>query len=108
MDDNHQSVERIDPLTGSGNLLAFLESFTSKLASSAMFDFSLLLVDLNNFMAFNSERGHGEGDAVLHWVSIVMKDLMAPVYRIGGDEIVAVLMQGTHAEREVIARKLFA
>ena len=108
MDDNHQSVERIDPLTGSGNLLAFLESFTSKLASSATFDFSLLLVDLNNFMAFNSERGHDEGDAVLHWVSIVMKDLMAPVYRIGGDEIVAVLMQGTHAEREVIARKLFA
>jgi len=108
MDDNHQSVERIDPLTGSGNLLAFLESFTSKLASSRTLDFSLLLVDLNNFMAFNSERGHGEGDAVLHWVSIVMKDLTAPVYRIGGDEIVAVLTDGTHAEREVIARGLFA
>lgn len=108
MDDNHQSVERIDPLTGSGNLLAFLENFTSQLASPEALDFSLLLVDLNNFMAFNNERGHGEGDAVLHWVSIVMKDLLAPVYRIGGDEIVAVLMHGTHAEREVIARKLFA
>jgi diguanylate cyclase (GGDEF)-like protein len=108
MDDNHQSVERIDPLTGSGNLLAFLENFTSQLASPQAVDFSLLLVDLNNFMAFNSERGHGEGDAVLHWVSIVMQDLIVPVYRIGGDEIVAVLLQRTHAEREVIARKLFA
>lgn len=108
MDDNHQSVERIDPLTGSGNLLAFLESFAGRLASSEALDFSLLLVDLNNFMAFNSERGHDEGDAVLHWVSIVMKDLTAPVFRIGGDEIVAVLTDGTHAEREVIARELFA
>src|SRR5512138_3024323 len=107
MDDDHQSVERIDPLTGSGNLLAFLEYFTSQLASPEVFDFSLLLVDLNNFMAFNSERGQGEGDAVLHWVSIALKDLQSPVYRIGGDEIVAVLAQGTHVEREQIARQLF-
>ncbi len=107
MEDNHQSVERIDPLTGSGNLLAFLENFTSQLASSEPLDFSLLLVDLNNFMAFNSERGHGEGDAVLHWVSIALKDLKSPVYRIGGDEIVAVLTDGPHTEREQIANELF-
>lgn len=108
MDENHQSVERIDPLTGSGNLLAFLENFTTQLASSDAIDFSLLLVDLNNFMAFNRERGHAQGDAVLHWVSIALKDLQSPVYRIGGDEIVAVLTDGTHAAREIIARGLFA
>src|SRR5215204_587458 len=107
MEDTHQSVERIDPLTGSGNLLAFLESFTGRLAASEVLDFSFLLVDLNNFMVFNNERGHGEGDAVLHWVSIALKDLKSPVYRIGGDEIVAVITQGTHTEREQIARQLF-
>ena len=53
-------------------------------------DFSLLLIDLNNFMRFNEERGQEQGDAILHWVSIVMKDTGAPVYRIGGDEVVAV------------------
>ena len=102
-----QSVERIDPLTGAGNLLAFLESFTSRLASSEATDFSLLLVDLNNFMRFNAERGHKLGDAILHWVSIVMRDTEAPVYRIGGDEIVAVLTQEQQQEREFVAKGLY-
>jgi diguanylate cyclase (GGDEF)-like protein len=107
MNEHDQSVERIDPLTGAGNLLSFLETFTSRLASSESTDFSLLLVDLNNFMFFNEERGHGQGDAILHWVSIVMQDIKAPVYRIGGDEIVAVLSQENQDQREIIAKDLF-
>src|SRR6266545_5012017 len=107
MDDHDQSVERIDPLTGSGNLLSFLENFTSRLASSEATDFSLLLVDLNNFMLFNTERGPEVGDAILHWVSIVMRDTGAPVFRIGGDEIVAALTQGNREEKEFVAKDLF-
>lgn len=102
-----QSVERIDPLTGAGNLLSFLENLTSRLASSDVSDFAIVLVDLNNFMSFNAERGRKLGDAILHWVSIVMRDTEAPVYRIGGDEIVAVLTQGTRDEKEHLARGLF-
>jgi diguanylate cyclase (GGDEF)-like protein len=108
MNEPDRPVERIDPLTGVGNLLAFLETFTSRLASSESADFSLLLVDLNNFMLFNQERGQSQGDAILHWVSIVMQDIQAPVYRIGGDEIVAVLSHGKADERETIARDLFS
>lgn len=107
MTEYDQSVERIDPLTGAGNLLSFLETLTSRLSSSQTTDFSLLLVDLNNFMHFNAERGHKLGDAILHWVSIVMRDTGAPVYRIGGDEIVAVLNQGNYEDREIIANRLF-
>jgi diguanylate cyclase (GGDEF)-like protein len=102
-----QSVERIDPLTGAGNLLSFLETFTSRLAASEATDFSLLLVDLNKFGLFNAQRGSDVGDAILHWVSIVIQDLKVPVYRIGGDEIVAVLTQSNHHERELTARALF-
>jgi diguanylate cyclase (GGDEF)-like protein len=107
MDNREQTVERIDPLTGCGNLLFFLESFSSRLSARETSAFSLLLVDLNNFMAFNRERGHEQGDAILHWVSIVLKDTMSPVYRIGGDEIVAVFTEGTHEERERTAREVF-
>lgn len=107
MSESDQSVERIDPLTGVGNLLAFLETFTWRLAASEWTDFSLLLVDINSFNEFNIEHGHAQGDAVLRWVSIAMKDLKAPVYRIGGDEIVAVLTEGTHEDRERTARSLF-
>lgn len=107
MDELQESVERIDPLTGSGNLLSFLETCNSRLASDEFFEFSLLMVDLNNFMQFNRERGHQQGDAVLHWVSIAMRDTKQPVFRIGGDEIVALLTSGTLDEREAIARDLF-
>jgi diguanylate cyclase (GGDEF)-like protein len=107
MTEEDQSVERIDPLTGAGNLIGFLETFTSRLASSERTDFSLLLVDLNNFSRFNKERGHEEGDAILRWVSIALKDLQVPVYRIGGDEVVAVVTEGNHVEREGIAKDLF-
>ena len=101
-----QSVERIDPLTGAGNLLSFLETFTGRLAAQAT-NFSLLLVDLNEFGLFNQERGRDAGDAILHWVSIVMQDIKVPVYRIGGDEIVAVLIHTDHRQREIIAKELF-
>jgi diguanylate cyclase (GGDEF)-like protein len=107
MDETDQSVERIDPLTGVGNLLAFLEVFTWRLAAEDWTDFSLLLVDLNKFNDFNIERGHLQGDAVLRWISIVMKDLDAPVYRIGGDELVAILTIDTRESREITARSLF-
>jgi diguanylate cyclase (GGDEF)-like protein len=107
MAESDQSVERIDPLTGVGNLLAFLEAFSSRLAANEWMDFSLLLVDLNRFNDFNTEYGRTKGDAVLRWISIVMKDLEAPVYRIGGDELVAVLTGNTRETREGTARTLF-
>ena len=83
MDNQHLSVERIDALMGCGNLLSFLELFSHRFSAGAYSSFSLLLVDLNNFMKFNKERGHEQGDAVLHWISIVLKDTELPFYRIG-------------------------
>jgi diguanylate cyclase (GGDEF)-like protein len=108
MDDHHQSVERIDALMGCGNLLSFLELFSHRFSSPTNSSFSLLLVDLNNFMKFNKEHGQEQGDAVLHWVSIVLKDTERPVYRIGGDEVIVVLTGGTAKEKEDLARAVFS
>jgi len=94
---NSEFVERIDTLTGCANLLSFLETFSTRLRSNPNSAFSLLLVDLNNFMAFNTEHGHARGNAVLHWVSIVLKDTNQPVYRIGGDEFL-VLFDGEESD----------
>ena len=104
---DHQSVERIDLLMGCGNLLSFLETFSDRLNSATASGFSLLLVDLNNFMTFNEEHGHEQGDAVLHWISIVLKDTELPVYRIGGDEVVVVFSEGASEEKEDISRAVF-
>jgi diguanylate cyclase (GGDEF)-like protein len=104
---NDQHVERVDALTGCANLLAFLETFSTLLASRAERMFSLLLLDLNNFSAFNTEHGHTKGDAVLHWVSIVLRDTGFPVYRIGGDEFLVLLDSGNYEDRNQIAQSIF-
>ena len=105
-DDKH--VERVDTLTGCGNLLAFLETFSTRLSSKTDSIFSLLVIDLNNFMAFNKEHGHLQGDSVLHWVGIVLRDTDLPVYRIGGDEFLLIFDGENTEEREEIARTLFS
>jgi diguanylate cyclase (GGDEF)-like protein len=105
-DDQH--VERIDTLTGCANLLSFLETFSARLTSFPNSAFSLLVVDLNNFMAFNAAHGHTQGDSVLHWVGIVLRDTGLPVYRIGGDEFLVLLDGENTEERERIAQAIFS
>lgn len=104
---NGKYVERVDALTGCANLLAFLETFSTRLNDQAGTSFSLLLIDLNNFMAFNAEHGRKQGDAVLHWVSIVLRDTGLPVYRIGGDEFLVRFDKGKFEERERVAQSVF-
>ncbi|HLO33079.1 MAG TPA: GGDEF domain-containing protein [Anaerolineales bacterium] len=100
-------VERVDALTGCANLLSFLETFSTRLASETGAAFSLLLIDLNNFGAFNTEHGHAKGDGVLHWVSIVLRDTGFAVYRIGGDEFLVLFDQGNREERNQLAQSVF-
>jgi diguanylate cyclase (GGDEF)-like protein len=104
-DDRH--VERIDTLTGCGNLLSFLETFSTRLVSSPESTFSLLLIDLNNFMSFNRAHGHMRGDSVLHWVGIVLRDTGFPTYRLGGDEFLVLLENENTDERIRIAQGVF-
>lgn len=104
-DDKH--VERIDTLTGCANLLSFLETFSARLRSRTDSTFSLLLIDLNNFMSFNTEHGHLQGDSVLHWVGIVLRDTGLPTYRLGGDEFLVLFNMEKTEDREQIARSVF-
>jgi len=104
---NGKYVERIDALTGCANLLAFLETVSTRLDIPQASSFSLLVIDLNNFIAFNTEHGRKRGDAVLHWISIVLRDTGLPVYRIGGDEFLVWFEGGELEEREQIAQSVF-
>jgi diguanylate cyclase (GGDEF)-like protein len=103
-DDRH--LERIDALTGCGNLLSFLETFSARLSFQDDSTLSVLIVDMNNFMAFNREYGHLKGDSVLHWVGIVLRDTGLPVYRIGGDEFL-VALEVDPGEKVRIAESVF-
>src|SRR5687768_8905814 len=104
---NDKHVERTDALTGCANLLSFLEDFSARLASPTDAAFSLLLIDLNNFKAFNDQYGHIRGDAVLHWVGIVLRDTGLPVYRIGGDEFVVAIKAEPSSENTQFGQSIF-
>ncbi len=102
-----EHIERMDVLTGCANLLSFLETFSTRLTSAAHSPFSLLLIDLNNFLTYNNEYGHTQGDSVLHWVGIILRDTGLPAYRIGGDELL-LLIDGENSEKcDQIARAVF-
>lgn len=104
---NGEFVERVDALTGCANLLSFLETLSTRLQTKTDSALSLLLIDLNKFAEFNTEHGHEWGDAVLHWVSIVVRDTGLPVYRIGGDEFLIVIDRGEAEARYQIASSVF-
>jgi diguanylate cyclase len=85
-----------DALTGLANRHA-LDKFLRRAQLDALeagAPLSLLLIDIDNFKAFNDQFGHQTGDQVLKLIAQVLKesihdgDLAA---RLGGEELIAVL-----------------
>lgn len=102
------ALERIDALTGCDNLLAFLEKLSVDLKETPTEQpFSLVLIDLNKFAEFNQKNGHEQGDRVLRWVSIVLRDTGLPVYRLSGDEFLVLFTMDSLEGRENTARAIF-
>ena len=99
---------RVDTLTGCGNLLGFSEWITDNFKDQPRSPFSLMSLDINRFGELNQTRGHVQGDAALRWIGILLKETaQAPVYRIGGDELVAVFEGGPHSHHESQSRLIF-
>lgn len=92
-----------DPLTGLLNRRAFHERLTEELDRHRRYGatFSLLLLDVDHFMAITDNLGHGTGDQVLTWVGRVLREHTraadAP-FRIGAQEF-AILCPTTEPSR---------
>ena len=84
-----------DPLTGIGNKSAYVLKVKelNNMIYDGNRDFSIVMVDVNCLKDVNDEYGHTCGDLYLkgscHIICEVFKH--SPIYRIGGDEFVAVL-----------------
>ena len=84
-----------DALTGIGNKSAYERKLRelNQGIERGMKDFAIVMADANNLKKINDEYGHSAGDDYLKGCCHLICDIFkhSPVFRIGGDEFVAVL-----------------
>jgi diguanylate cyclase (GGDEF)-like protein len=71
-------------------------------------EFAIVMVDLNNLKYINDEHGHRAGDAYIKGCCHMMCEAFkhSPVFRVGGDEFVAVLTGHDYENRRAIVDQL--
>ena len=104
-------VMRRDPLTNVNNRIAYEDKekfLQAEINSEAGCDFAIALFDVNNLKLINDSYGHDAGDEYLirccRLICNVFKH--SPVYRIGGDEFVAVLTGSDYEIRDELVKRL--
>ncbi len=100
----HQKAYR-DALTGVKNKLAYLEALKDieiRLAEGSLNEYGVVVFDLNDLKEVNDTLGHAEGDEYIKEASHTICQLYkhSPVFRIGGDEFVVILMDEDYENRE--------
>ncbi len=95
-----EQLALFDTLTSLPNRRLFTEDFDRMCAQEKGDEFTLLLIDVDNFKAINDTFGHDAGDAFLVETSSRLQSAVRStdrVARLGGDEF-SILLIGTHDE----------
>ncbi len=105
----HQSL--LDPLTGLLNRLALQRRFEELRTQATMSDGEVCMVigDVDHFKRINDEHGHDCGDAVLAEVASALRTNLRSfslLYRLGGEEFLALLPGVSAKEGAALAERL--
>lgn len=100
-----------DPLTGLHNRRYFNDSLAYEIGRSErhQHEFSVLMLDLDDFKDVNDTYGHPCGDSVLRQVAETMRSIMRKgdlATRIGGDEFAVILVETSIDGALIVAEKL--
>ena len=104
-------VMRRDPLTNVNNRIAYEDKekfLQAEINSESGSDFAIAMFDVNNLKLVNDSYGHDAGDEYLIRACRLICNVFkhSPVYRIGGDEFVAVLTGSDYEKRDNLADQL--
>ena len=94
-----------DPLTSVRNINAYAETkrdLEHKIDTGMLHEFGIAVFDLNDLKKVNDTKGHEAGDRYILdgcWLICHVFD-HSPVFRIGGDEFVAILMNSDYRNRD--------
>ena len=99
-----------DALTGVGNKAAFIKKCNEmkyRIEKEGE-EFAIMMVDINNLKHVNDECGHEAGDIYIQGCCHMICDNLkhSPVFRIGGDEFVAILRDFDYDHRHTLTEKL--
>jgi diguanylate cyclase (GGDEF)-like protein len=98
----------VDLLTGCSNLVSFSKSLENNFENTSLKPISLIVIDVYQLRDINRIKGFEYGDSILRWMGIAIKDETdSIVYRISGDNFVAVLIGDSHQVHQDTAHKLF-
>lgn len=100
-----------DELTGLFNRRSFNQEVPREMERFRRFGhpFSLLMLDLDHFKAFNDTHGHSAGDQALRGVAHILQTtarLYDRVVRFGGEEFAIILPQATSREAMPMAERI--
>ena len=102
----------IDGMTGVGNKSAYLELVheTDRIISEGNAAFSIAVFDVNGLKTVNDDYGHENGDRMIVGAADCIKRIFGSknVFRIGGDEFIAVLPDHTAEDMVEAFKKLDA
>ena len=101
-----------DPLTQVGNKTAYAqycEGLQGRMKQDRT-DFAVVMMDVNRLKEINDTYGHDKGDILLKGCCQILCDVFrhSPVYRIGGDEFAAVLMDRDYVNRDELLAQVRA
>ncbi|MDO9516402.1 MAG: GGDEF domain-containing protein [Syntrophales bacterium] len=107
----YRELSIIDDLTQLYNSRYFHVQLKSEIGRSNRYEhpLTLLLLDLDDFKAFNDAYGHVEGDQVLSRLGQVMKRCLRETdsaYRYGGEEFTIILPMTPNKEGATIAERI--
>jgi diguanylate cyclase len=106
-----RTAVRIDGLTQIANRAYFDEKLNEMISLRNRYgdQFSLMIIDIDNFKEVNDTYGHQAGDRILKGVSLKLKALLRGsdfIARFGGDEFVIILIKTDGAVATEVAWKL--
>ena len=109
--DEAHTIALTDPMTGVKSKHAFLlaqKEVDENIDEGVAEEFAIAVCDVNGLKVINDTLGHKAGDEYIVNASRMVCDIFqhSPVYRVGGDEFVAVLAGRDYLAREELLQEL--